>query len=159
MSFRKVAYLTWGKNKVLLRRIHPHELALVWGLINKRFECTIGLEFLFMDDNATSHRTVASTILLDTEDIPLTGVTARYPDLNPVEYVWDILGRHLVAHHHPLETDKASVDEKWTTRLTTKCKVWTECKSCINTRYVSYVLFSSHRLWHKWISIMSPSIT
>ncbi|GFW61027.1 DDE_3 domain-containing protein [Trichonephila clavipes] len=57
----------------------------------------MGLQFLFMDDNAPCHRTVAAEQLLESEDIERMDWPARSPDLNPIEHVWDFLGRRLGA--------------------------------------------------------------
>ncbi|GFW71792.1 transposable element Tc3 transposase [Trichonephila clavipes] len=51
------------------------------------FRGTIGLQFLFMDDNAPCHRTVAAEQLLESEDIERMDGPARFPDLNPIEHV------------------------------------------------------------------------
>ncbi|GFX89254.1 transposable element Tcb2 transposase [Trichonephila clavipes] len=65
------------------------------------FRGAMGLQFLFMDDNAPCHRTVASEQLLESEDIERMGWPARSPDLNPIEHVWDFLGRRLAARTLP----------------------------------------------------------
>ncbi|GFV53241.1 transposable element Tc3 transposase [Trichonephila clavipes] len=61
----------------------------------------MGLQFLFMDDNAPCHRTVAAEQLLESEDIERMDWPARSPDLNPIEHVWDVLGRRLAARTFP----------------------------------------------------------
>ncbi|GFV79616.1 transposable element Tcb2 transposase [Trichonephila clavipes] len=61
----------------------------------------MSLQFLFMDDNAPCHRTVAAEQLLESEDIERMDWPARSPDLNPIEHVWDFLGRRLAARTLP----------------------------------------------------------
>ncbi|GFU22703.1 transposable element Tcb2 transposase [Trichonephila clavipes] len=65
------------------------------------FRGAMGLQFLFMDDNAPCHRTVAVKQLLESEDIERMDSPARSPDLNPIEHVWDFLGRRLAARTLP----------------------------------------------------------
>ncbi|GFX79756.1 transposable element Tcb2 transposase [Trichonephila clavipes] len=69
--------------------------------IIERDRGAMGLQFLFMDDNAPCHRTVAAEQLLESEDIERMDWPARSPDLNPIEYVWDFLGRRLAARTLP----------------------------------------------------------
>ncbi|GFT09973.1 transposable element Tcb2 transposase [Trichonephila clavipes] len=64
-------------------------------------EGAMGLQFLFMDDNAPCHLTVAAEQLLESEDIERMDWPARSPDLNPIEHVWDFLGRCLAARTLP----------------------------------------------------------
>ncbi|GFW41911.1 transposable element Tcb2 transposase [Trichonephila clavipes] len=68
------------------------------------FRGAMGLQFLFMDDNAPCHRTVAAEQLLESEDIERMDWPARSPDLNPIEHVWYFLGRRLAARTLPLVT-------------------------------------------------------
>ncbi|GFU96841.1 transposable element Tc1 transposase [Trichonephila clavipes] len=65
------------------------------------FRGAMGLQFLFMDDNAPCHRIVAAEHLLESEDIESMDWPARSPDLNTIEYVWDFLGRRLAARTLP----------------------------------------------------------
>ncbi|GFV67717.1 transposable element Tcb2 transposase [Trichonephila clavipes] len=65
------------------------------------FRGAMGLQFLFMDDNVPCHRTVAAEQLLESEDIERMDWPARSPDLNPIEHVWDFLGRRLAARTLP----------------------------------------------------------
>ncbi|GFY33534.1 transposable element Tc1 transposase [Trichonephila clavipes] len=57
------------------------------------FRGAMGLHFLFMNDNAPCHRTVAAEQLLESEDIERMDWPARSPDLNPVKHVWDGFSR------------------------------------------------------------------
>ncbi|GFV97858.1 transposable element Tcb2 transposase [Trichonephila clavipes] len=65
--------------------------------IIERDRGAMGLQFLFMDDNAPCHRTVAAEQLLESEDIERMDWPPRSPDLNPIEHVWDFLCRLLSA--------------------------------------------------------------
>ncbi|GFV76552.1 transposable element Tc3 transposase [Trichonephila clavipes] len=65
------------------------------------FRGAMGLRFLFMDDNAPCHRTVAAEQLLESKVIERMDWPARYLDLNPIEHVWNILGRRLAARTLP----------------------------------------------------------
>ncbi|GFX94622.1 transposable element Tc3 transposase [Trichonephila clavipes] len=67
----------------------------------RHFRDVIGLQFLFMDDNAPCHRTVAAEQLLECEVIERMDWPTRSPDLNPIEHVWDFLGRRLAARTLP----------------------------------------------------------
>ncbi|GFY11466.1 transposable element Tcb2 transposase [Trichonephila clavipes] len=75
-------------NEILLPYVRP-------------FRGAMGLQFLFMDDNAPCHRTVAAEQLLESEDIERMDWPARSPDLNPIEHVWNFLGRRLAARTLP----------------------------------------------------------
>ncbi|GFX54876.1 transposable element Tc1 transposase [Trichonephila clavipes] len=59
------------------------------------FRCAVGDKFVFMDDNATCHRTLAVQDCLDSEGIQRLVRSARSPDLNPIENVWDALGKQV----------------------------------------------------------------
>ncbi|GFW25374.1 transposable element Tc1 transposase [Trichonephila clavipes] len=97
------------------------------------FRGAMGLQFLFMDDNAPCHRTVAAEQLLESEDIERMGWPARLPDLNPIEHVWDFLDRHLAARTLPPVTIrelrlayKANGQQCLNNSLTTSFSAWAD---------------------------------
>ncbi|GFV80287.1 transposable element Tcb2 transposase [Trichonephila clavipes] len=65
------------------------------------FRGAVGDKFVFMDDNATCHRTLAVQDCLDSEGIQRLVWPARSPDLSPIEKVWDALGRQVVGRNYP----------------------------------------------------------
>ncbi|GFU11107.1 transposable element Tcb2 transposase [Trichonephila clavipes] len=65
------------------------------------FRGAVGDKFVFMDDNATCHRTLAVQDCLDSEGIQRLVWPAHSPDLNPIENVWDALGRQVAGRNYP----------------------------------------------------------
>ncbi|GFV88788.1 transposable element Tc3 transposase [Trichonephila clavipes] len=65
------------------------------------FRDAVGPDFIFMDDNAPSHQAVLIDDFLETENIPRMSWPANSADLNPIENVWDMLGRQIAALLHP----------------------------------------------------------
>ncbi|GFV32269.1 transposable element Tcb2 transposase [Trichonephila clavipes] len=65
------------------------------------FRGAVGPDFIFMDDNASCHRAVLIDDFLETENIQRMSWPANSPDLNPIEHVWDMLGRQIAALLHP----------------------------------------------------------
>ncbi|GFU96839.1 transposable element Tc1 transposase [Trichonephila clavipes] len=65
------------------------------------FRGAVGDKFVFMDDNATYHRILAVQDCLDSEGIQRLVWPARSPDLNPIENVWDTLGRQVAGRNYP----------------------------------------------------------
>ncbi|GFW33504.1 transposable element Tcb2 transposase [Trichonephila clavipes] len=80
------------------------------------FRCAVGDKFPFMDDNATCHRTFAVQDCLDSEGIQRLVWPARSPDLNPIEDVWDALGRQVAGqNYHPTNKNTliCALTEEW----------------------------------------------
>ncbi|GFS94376.1 DDE_3 domain-containing protein [Trichonephila clavipes] len=65
------------------------------------FRGAVGDKFVFMDDNATCHRTLAVQDCLDSEGIQRLVWPARSPDPSPIENVWDALGRQVADRNYP----------------------------------------------------------
>ncbi|GFT59597.1 transposable element Tcb2 transposase [Trichonephila clavipes] len=65
------------------------------------FRGAVGDKFVFMEDNATCHRTLAVQDCLDSEGIQRLVWPARSPDLNPIENVWDALGKQVAGRNYP----------------------------------------------------------
>ncbi|GFT22949.1 transposable element Tcb1 transposase [Trichonephila clavipes] len=65
------------------------------------FRGAVGDKFVFMDDNATCHRTLAVQDCLDSDGIQRLVWPARSPDLNSIENVWDALGRQVAGRNYP----------------------------------------------------------
>ncbi|GFY06546.1 transposable element Tcb1 transposase [Trichonephila clavipes] len=61
----------------------------------------MGAEFLFMDDNARPYRANIVDECLQSEDITHMDWPAYSPDFNPIEHVWDMLGRRIAARQPP----------------------------------------------------------
>ncbi|GFY04736.1 DDE_3 domain-containing protein [Trichonephila clavipes] len=68
------------------------------------FRVAVGDKFVFMDDNATCHRTLAVQDCLDSEGIQRLVRPARSPDLNPIENEWDAFGE--ASYWSELSSDK-----------------------------------------------------
>ncbi|GFX03662.1 transposable element Tcb2 transposase [Trichonephila clavipes] len=106
------------------------------------FRGSMGLQFLFMDDNAPCHRTVAAEQLLESEDIERMDWPARFPDLNPIEHVWDFLGRRLAARTLPPVTIRElrlALQDEWAAMPqqlidTLILSIGRRCETCLAVR-------------------------
>ncbi|GFX57333.1 transposable element Tcb2 transposase [Trichonephila clavipes] len=65
------------------------------------FRGAVGDKFVFMDYNATCHRKLAVQDYLDSEGIQRLVWPARSSDLNPIENVWEALGRQVAGRNYP----------------------------------------------------------
>ncbi|GFX59068.1 transposable element Tcb2 transposase [Trichonephila clavipes] len=103
------------------------------------FRGAMGLQFLFMDDNAPCHRTVAAEQLLESEDIERMDWPAGCPDLNLIEHVWDFLGRRLAARTLPPVTIRElrlALQDEWAAMLqqlidTLILSMGRRCETCL----------------------------
>ncbi|GFV29221.1 transposable element Tc3 transposase [Trichonephila clavipes] len=112
------------------------------------FRGYMGLQFLFMDDNAPCHRTVAADQLLESEDIERMDWLVRSPDLNPIEHVWDFLGRRLAFRTLPPVTIRELrlvLQDKWAAMPqqligTLILSMGRRCETCLAVRgdHISY---------------------
>ncbi|GFW15689.1 transposable element Tcb1 transposase [Trichonephila clavipes] len=79
------------------------------------FRGAMGAEFLFMDDSTRPRHANIVDKCLQSEDITRMDWPAYSPDLNPIEHVWDMLGRRIAARQPPPtclpELRRAFIDE------------------------------------------------
>lgn len=76
----------------------------------------IGADFLLMQDNARPHTARCVTEYLDQVQIPTMNWPACSPDMNPIEHVWDMLGRRLrsrIPAVRNLEEARTALMEIW----------------------------------------------
>lgn len=71
---------------------------------------------MFMDDNARPHRSLAVRVFLQGNAIQQEPWPAMSPDLNPIEHLWDFLGRRIQSRDPPVHTLaalEAALHEEW----------------------------------------------
>ncbi|GFU95652.1 transposable element Tc3 transposase [Trichonephila clavipes] len=106
------------------------------------FRGAMGLQFLFMDDNAPCHRTVAAEQLLESEDIERMDWPARSPNLNPIEHVWYFLGRRFGSSYLTTRTIwelRLALQDEWVTMPqqlidTLILSMGRRCETCLAVR-------------------------
>ncbi|GBM64168.1 Transposable element Tcb2 transposase [Araneus ventricosus] len=106
------------------------------------FRGAVGPEFILMDGNTRPHRALLVDEFLESEDIRRMDWPARSPDLNPIEHVWDALGR-AIATRHPLprtiQEMKTALLNEWDQlpQEMINCLISSmksRCKACISVR-------------------------
>ncbi|GFV24664.1 transposable element Tcb2 transposase [Trichonephila clavipes] len=68
------------------------------------YAAAIGDEFILMDDNCRPHRANLVEDFLFEEEIVRMEWPACSPDMNPIEHVWDALGRRVAGRQPPPQT-------------------------------------------------------
>ena len=69
-----------------------------------------------MDDNARHHRSRAVTAYLQSEAVTSVPWPAMSPDLNPIEHIWDMLGRRIQVREPSVQTIRqleAALHREW----------------------------------------------
>ena len=76
----------------------------------------LATRLLYMDDNARPHRSRAVTGYLQSEAVTSVPWPALSPDLNPIEHIWNIVGRRILAREPPLQSIRqleAALHREW----------------------------------------------
>ena len=71
---------------------------------------------VYMDDNARPHRSRAVTAYLQSEAMTSVPWPAMSSDLNPIEHIWDMLGRRIQALEPPVQNIcqlEAALNREW----------------------------------------------
>jgi transposase len=71
---------------------------------------------VYMDDNARPYRSRAVTAYLQSEAVTSVPWPAMSPDYNPIEHIWDTLGRRIQAREPPVQNIRqleAALHREW----------------------------------------------
>jgi transposase len=69
-----------------------------------------------MDDNARPYRSRTVTTYIQSEAVTSVPWPAMNPDLNPIEHIWDMLGRRIQAREPPVQNIRqleAAMHREW----------------------------------------------
>ena len=84
--------------------------------IVKLYAAAVGPSFVLMGDNARPHRAAIVDDFLESEGIARMEWPAFSPDLNPIENLWDALGRAVLRRFPPpatLRDLQTALQEEW----------------------------------------------
>ncbi|GFV37767.1 transposable element Tcb2 transposase [Trichonephila clavipes] len=120
----------------------------------------------FHGRNAPCHRTVAAERLLESEDIERMDWPARSPDLNPIEHVWDFLGRRLAARTLPPATIRElrlALQDEWAAMPqqlidTLILSMGRRCETCLAVRGDHIPYYYSLSCWTPITGMFRPSV-
>ncbi|GFU14608.1 transposable element Tcb1 transposase [Trichonephila clavipes] len=114
-QYRRAGWMVWGgisiggrtdlhiiRNGTLTGRRYADEILLQPHVIP--YAGAIGDSFVFQDANARPHRARLVENMLEAETIQRMEWPVCSPDLNPIEHVWDMLGRRIAARPRPPAT-------------------------------------------------------
>jgi len=101
----------------------------------------IGLRPIYQDDNARPHRGRMINDFVQQNNIVRMDWPANSPDLNPIEHIWDELGRRTYRNNPPqtLNDLRYRLVQEWQNipQATIRCCIGSmrrRCQACINSR-------------------------
>ncbi|GFX72383.1 transposable element Tcb1 transposase [Trichonephila clavipes] len=126
------------------------------------YAAAVGPTLVLMDDNARPYRADIIDDYLESEDIERMAWPAYSLDINPIENLWDALGRAVSSRFPPPTTLielETALQEEW--RLLNSAVIdhliesmVRRCKLCIQMRRITYpinVLFSFYAVYFHFI--------